>query len=250
MATARWESIDVGGSEMRAFVARPDGDGPLPAVVVNHGLGGVDGAVPQLTEWLADEGYVAAAPEYYHRQTDDLLDRVKDLRPGSPERVQLLRQKVEQLRDDEVIADGRGAVELLRGLAGVDPERVGVVGFCLGGHITYLQATAIADFKAVVPFYPSGLWTAWGGGPSPFERSAGIAAPLLGLFGGEDRNPSPEDAQKLDEQLTRLGKQHEFHSFAGAAHDFQNFRSASYHEQAARDSWGVMVGFLGKHLGA
>jgi carboxymethylenebutenolidase len=71
---------------------------------------------------------------------------------------------------------------------------------------------------------------------------------VLGIFGGEDRNPSPEEVAKLDAELTRLGKQHEFHSFPGAGHDFQNFKSNNYHEQAAKASWPLLIGFLQKEL--
>ena len=244
-----WEDIDVDGDPMPTYVAVPDGDGPFPAVVVNQGLGSVEETIQELTRRMARDGFVAAAPTYYHRQKDNILEEVRALQPGSPDRTRRLFEKVQQLRDEDVIADGRAAAAYLQALPRTAPGRIGVVGFCLGGRITYLQTTAIADFKASVPFYPAGLWTSWGDGPSAFDRSPGISCPILGVFGSQDGNPSPEDMAALDAELTRLGKPHEFHVY-DAAHDFQNFRSARYNEAAAEASWPVMVDFFRQRLGA
>ena len=248
MVESRWDVLDVGGASMPVYVAMPDEPGPFPAVIVNQGLGSVEEVIQELTRRVAEAGFVAAAPVYYHRQKDNILKEVRSMAPGSPERVKRLFEKVKQLRDDEVIADGLAAVDHLKSLAQVDAENVGVMGFCLGGRITYLLATGISALKAAVPFYPAGVWTSWGDGPTPFDRSASIACPMLGLFGLEDENPSPEDVAKLDAELTRLGIEHEFHSYQ-AGHDFQNFKAGRYNEAAAKESWPVAMGFLHKHLG-
>ena len=246
MVKGRWDSVDVGGHAMPVWVAVPEGRGPFPAVIVNQGLGGVEHVIQTLTERVAEAGFAAAAPVYYHRQTDNILEEVKGMPPGSPERVQRLFEKVKKLRDDEVIADGIAALAHLRSLPNVSPTKAGVIGFCLGGRITWLQTTAI-PFDASAPFYPAGVWTAWGDGPTAFERTPGIKCPVLGIFGTQDNNPSPEDVTKLDAELTRLGIPHEFHSY-DAGHDFQNFSAARYNEAAAKASWPVAMGFLHKHL--
>jgi carboxymethylenebutenolidase len=89
----------------------------------------------------------------------------------------------------------------------------------------------------------------WGDGPVPFERTADISCPLIGFFGEADANPSPADMKKLDAELTRHGKAHEFHSYPGADHAFMNHRGPRYHAQADHDSWPRMLAFFGKHLG-
>jgi len=89
----------------------------------------------------------------------------------------------------------------------------------------------------------------WGDGPAPFERTAEIQCPLLGFFGEEDGNPSPADMRKLDAELTRHGKAHEFHSYAGANHAFMNRLGNRYHAQADRDSWPKALAFFEKQLG-
>lgn len=245
---SRWDTVKVGGYPMPLWVAVPDGEGPFPAVIVNQGLGSVEHVIQTLTERVAEAGFIAAAPVYYHRQDDNILEEVKSLPPGSPERVQRLFEKVKKLRDNEVIADGLAALRHLQTLADVNADKSGVIGFCLGGRITWLQASAIADFDAAVPFYPGGVWTSWGDGPNAFERTPGIKCPVLGLFGSEDTNPSLEDRDKLDAELTRLGVHHEFHTY-DAGHDFQNFSASRYNETAAKLSWPVAMEFLHRYLG-
>ena len=247
----RWDTVPVGGDAMRVYVALPDGDGPFPGVAVMQGRGGVEETIQTLTRRLADAGFAAAAPELYHRQKDAVLQEVEHLPPGDPERASKLAAKAAQLRDEELIADGAAAVALLRGLPQVDARSIGVIGFCQGGRTTYLVASAVPGLGAVVPFYPSSLWVAGGDGPPPIERTAGITAPLLGIFGGDDQNPSPQDAERIDAELTKHGKPHELSHYAGAGHDFMNFRGADrYREEQAAAAWAQMLTFLRKHLRA
>ncbi len=247
----RWDPVEVGGDAMRVYVAVPDGAGPFPGVAVMQGRGGVEETIQTLTRRLAEAGFAAAAPELYHRQKDTILDEVEHLPPGHPDRASKLASKAGQLRDGELIADGAAAVAHLRGLPEVDASSIGLIGFCQGGRTTYLLAGALPGLGAVVPFYPSSLWAASGDGPPPIERTGGITAPLLGIFGGDDKNPSPEDAERIGAELTKRGKVHELAHYAGAGHDFMNFRGADrYREQQAAEAWALMLAFLSKHLGA
>ena len=247
----RWDTVAVDGDAMRLYVAMPDGAGPFPGVAVMQGRGGVEETIQTLTRRLADAGFAAAAPELYHRQRDTILEEVEHLPPGHPDRASRLADKAGRLRDEELIADGAAAVAHLRGLPQVDAGSIGVIGFCQGGRTTFLLASAVPGLGAVVPFYPSSLWTASGDGPPPIERTAGITAPLLGIFGDDDRNPSPEDAERMDAELTKHGKVHELAHYAGAGHDFMNFRGADrYRATQASEAWELMLTFLRKHLRA
>jgi carboxymethylenebutenolidase len=97
-------------------------------------------------------------------------------------------------------------------------------------------------------YYGGDTFSPWGVGPSPFERSKDIHCPIMGHFGEDDKNPSPVDMRKLDAELTRLNKPHEFHSYANAAHAFANFGSGAYREHAATASWPRTFEFFRKHL--
>ena len=187
----RREPIDVAGLGMDAFVADPDGAGPYPGIVVIMHAPGLDAFTEEMARRLAGEGYAAIAPQIYHRQ--DLASDETGL------------ERMARLLDDEVIADIGACVEYLQGRSDVTDD-LGIVGFCMGGRITFLAATANPAFRAAVPFYGGSVDVAWGDGPTVIDRLGGIACPVLAFFGGKDGNPSPEMMHRLDAELTRLGQ--------------------------------------------
>ena len=230
-----WESVQVDGEEMRTYVSMPDGTGPFPAVVVIQHRNGVDAFVQEMTRRIARAGYVGAAPDLYHRDGPDCQDDAPTRRA--------------RLRDVTVIKDVNATVELLKGHRQVDGQRLGIVGFCMGGRVVYLMAAVNPSLKVGVAYYGGNIMVPWGEGPSPFDRTAEIHCPLLGLFGEEDANPSPADMRKLDAELTKHGKVHDFYSYAGANHGFMNRHGARYHAEADRDSWPKALAFFDQHLG-
>jgi carboxymethylenebutenolidase len=227
-----WQSLPVDGASMRTFVARPDDAPDAPGVLVIQHAGGVDQFVQGMSRRLAAAGFVAAAPELYHRQ---------DPQPEEPlERMGLLR-------DDEIVADCNAVLDYLD--AGGAARPAGVVGFCMGGRVAYLLAAASDRLQAAVAFYGGNTRVAWGDGTAPFDRLGEIGCPVLGFFGGRDGNPSPEDRDAIDAELTRHGVEHRFESFAGAGHGYMDFTNPTrYHTDAAADSWPLTVQFLGQHL--
>ena len=229
-----WESIKVDGADMRLYVSVPSEAGPFPAVVVIQHQGGVDDFVEEMTQRVASAGYAAVAPDLYHRDGPDCKD------DGPTRRARPL--------DVNVIKDVNATVDFLRGHRSVDAERLGIVGFCMGGRVAYLMAAVNPHFKAAVDYYGGNIMVPWGEGPAPIDRTAEIYCPLLGLFGEDDANPSPADMRKLDAELTRHGKVHEFHSYPGAGHAFMNRRGERYRADADRDSWPKTLAFFAKHL--
>ena len=228
-----WENIKVSGSNMRAYVSAPEGSSKVPGIVVVQGQTGVVD-FREFTRMVASEGFVGAAPDLYHRDPADCKD-------DAPTRRM-------RLTDAPLIADIDATVNFLKSHDSVDSSRIGIVGFCMGGRAVYLMSAVNADLKAGVMYYGGDPFRAWGDVPSPFDRTAQIHCPIMGHFGEDDANPSPADMRKLDAELTRLGKAHEFHSYAGAAHAFANFGSPNYREHAARASWPRTFGFFAKHL--
>ena len=114
-----------------------------------------------------------------------------------------MRTRSSRLGDRRVITDVGATVDFLKRHRAVDPNRIGIIGFCMGGRVVYLIAAAIPALKTAVTFYPGNTGRAWGRDiPSPLERTAEIHCPLQGHFGDEDKNPSPEDRLKLDAELT------------------------------------------------
>ncbi len=153
-----------------------------------------------------------------------------------------------RLRDPSIIRDIEGAVGYLKNHKQVDSGKLGIVGFCMGGRIVYMMSAASKDLKAGVIFYGGGTMVPFGEGPSPFDRTREINCPIQGHFGADDQNPSPADVRKLDGELTKFGKVHEFHSYAGAAHAFVNTGSSNYRPHAAASSWPKAMEFFSRHL--
>ena len=220
---------------MRVYLSLPYGVGPFPGVVVIHNQGGV-GDILHIPAELASAGFAAVAPDMYYRDGIGCRD------PAPTRRA--------RLRDASVITDVNATVDFFKGQQDVDGARLGILGFCMGGRVTYLMAAANPSFKAAVMYYGGGILRPWGDPPSPFERTAEIHCPIMGHFGAEDTNPSPEDAQKFAAALTAHNKIHEFHSYSGAGHAFMNKTRDTYRQDAADLSWPRTVGFFTKHLAA
>lgn len=230
MAT-RWDTVQVDGKPMRAYAGIPDRPEKFPGVVIAHHAPGLDGPIQDMVHRLGREGYAAIAPDLFHRQAEGI--------------EAVARTKL--LIDSEIVADVNAAAAHLTASGKVGP--MGVMGFCMGGRVAYLAACANPKFRAAAVFYGGNIMTALGGGPSPFERSAAIACPVIGFFGAEDTNPSPEDVRKIDAELSRLGKWHEFHSYNDTGHAFHNFANPDrYRERASRGSWAELHAFFDRFL--
>lgn len=229
-----WETVQVDDSDMPLYLSVPASGGPVPGIVVVHGQSGLEDFVKDTTHMLALQGYAAVAPNLYHRDGADCKD-------DNPTRKA-------RLRDTGIIGDVQAAIGFLKNHGRVNPGRLGIVGFCMGGRIVYMMAAASQDLKAGVMFYGSGTMVPFGEGPSPFDRTREIRCPIQGHFGANDQNPSPDDMRKLDAELNRCGKVHEFHTYAGAAHAFVNTGSNNYRPHAAALSWPKATEFFSRHL--
>jgi carboxymethylenebutenolidase len=228
-----WENVNVGDSSMRLYLSRPEDARPAPAVIVVQGQTGVDDFL-KFSNMVSARGFVAAAPDLYHRDPPNCKDDWPTRRM--------------RLRDATIIQDINATISFLKSHSAVEAGKIGIVGFCMGGRIVHLMSAVNPDIKAGVMYYGADPFSAWGEGPSPFERTKDISCPIMGHFGEDDKNPSPADMMKLDSEMKRLGKQHDFYSYPNAAHAFANFGSANYREHAANASWPRTFGFFEKHL--
>jgi len=232
---ANWQETESDASPMRVYISAPAGEGIFPGIVVMQHQGGVDKFIQQITQRLAQAGYLAAAPDLYHRDGPDCQDDIVARRS--------------RLSDRRIINDVAATVARLQSQNGADGARLGVLGFCMGGRLAYLMAATNPAFKAAVAYYPGNTFRAWGRDiPSPFERTSDIHCPLQAHFGSEDANPSPQDMEKLGAELTRWNKPHEFHSYLNAGHGFMDNTKESYRRHADDASWPKTLEFLSRHL--
>ncbi len=232
------------GDEIEAYYARPLGAGPFPGVVVIHHAPGWDEWCKEVTRKFAHHGYAAIDPNLYFRAG-----------PGDPDDVAARVRAAGGVADDQVMGDIAGAMAYLRAQPYAN-GKVGVIGFCSGGRHTYLAACRLPGVDAAVD--------CWGGNvvvddPSqlndlrpvaPIDLTESLGCPLLGIFGNEDRNPTPDQVNRTEEVLRRLGKTYEFHRYDGAGHGFFAVDRPGYRPEQAVDGWRRVFDFFGKYLGA
>jgi carboxymethylenebutenolidase len=230
-----WTSIAVDGGAMDIYLDRPAGGGPWPAVVLTYHREGIDDFTKFVARRYAEAGYLVAVPEVSHR---------------IPASVPAHDRK-QHLRDREIVGDIAATVAYLKSRADVVANRLAIAGHCMGGHILFVAACALPDFSCAVACYPTGMFESWGGGATPFDQLSGLTCPVIGFFGNEDRNPSPQDADKIDAELTRLRIAHAFHHYPGAGHGFQRpTKEAPAIRAAQADSWQKIFAFLAEELAA
>jgi len=237
----KWIDIKVDGDDMEGYLAQPEEEGRYPAVLVIQEVWGVNSHIQSVTDRLPGKGYVGLSPAMFHRQGRMLM--------GLHEEMDTAIQRMSACVDDEIIADIQAAVNYLRSLPSVDPDKIGITGFCFGGRVTYLGACTVPEIKAAAVYYGGRILQPLGiDGPSPVERTSGINGPILGLFGEDDANPSPGDVAQIEAELKKQGKTYSFHMYPGAGHGFLCDARASYRRDAALDAWDKTIAWFDEHL--
>jgi carboxymethylenebutenolidase len=227
-------TIEAADGDMGAFLARPDGAGKHPAVLVIIEAFGLNDHIKDVAKRLAAEGYVALAPDMYYRQPNAVVgyDQL-------PEAIRLMTS----LQDDKIVADMAAAVSYLQSQDFVRGDRIGITGFCMGGRISFLTACKNADIKAAAPFYGGGI-----GGL--LDHAPKITCPMLLFFGDQDPFIPNEEVANIQATLSKLHKQAEVKVYAGAPHGFFCNERDSYRPDAAKDAWERLKTFFAKHLKA
>jgi carboxymethylenebutenolidase len=220
---------------MNLLMSQPEGRGSSPAVVLIQHQYGVDTFMEEMTQRVAEAGFFAVTPDLYHRDGPDCKD------DGPTRRG--------RARDLNIIKDVAATVNYLRFSKSADASRAAIIGFCMGGRVAFLMAAASKDFKAAVSWYGGSCFRPWGEAPTPFERTAQVNCPIQGHFGETDQNPTLEDMAKIDAELKKYGKVHEFFVYKGAGHGFMDRQHPDrYNAQADQESWRRAMEFLKKQL--
>lgn len=231
------------GDEIHGYAVRPTGDAPLPGIVVVHHMPGWDEFYQEFSERLGRHGYNVLSPDLYcrfgHGTPDDIAAKVRS--QGG-------------VADDSVVADCEASLAWLKALP-TSNGKVGIIGSCSGGRHAVLAASRVPGFDAVVDL--------WGGGVvmsedqltparpvAPIDYTESLDAPLLGLFGNDDRSPTPEQVDIHEAALKEHGKTFEFHRYDGAGHGFFYYHVGAYRQEQAMDGWAKVFDFFGNQLKA
>jgi carboxymethylenebutenolidase len=238
------ETVTIAGhnnDQIGAYLARPLGAGPFPGVIVIHHAPGWDRWTREVVRRFASEGYVAISPNLYHRFGPDL----------SPDDAAAAARAGGWVTTDQFLGDTGGALRSLRGMP-ISNGKVGTIGYCSGGRQSFLAACELPIDAAVDCYGAFVIATPPPEVPMKMEpvidRAPGISCPILGLFGAEDKNPAPAEVAQIDAELTRLGKEHEFHTFENAGHGFFAVDRPMYRVEAAVEGWRLVLDFYGRHL--
>jgi len=232
-----------GGDEIEAYSARALDERPRGGVVVIHHMPGYDDPTKEIARNFAYHGYNAVVPNLYWREA-----------PGaSPDDAAATARANGGVPDERLVGDVAGAVAYLKGL-GNSNGKVGTIGYCSGGRQSFLAAVSL-DLDAAVDCYgafivgevPAGLPLKVG---PIVDKTPSLSCPLLGLFGLEDKYPSPEHVAELEAALKANGKTYEFHSYPDTGHSFFSVNRPAYRVEAANDGWEKIFTFYGRYLSA
>ena len=208
------------------YLALPDGAGPHPGVVVIHEAYGLNGNIKDITQRFASVGYVALAVDLFS-------DRI---------RAVCMARYMAGLLSGSVnrsgIADLKSALTYMAKLDEVDAQRMGAIGFCMGGGFAIAWACTDSRLKAIAPFYATN--------PRPIEVSKHVC-PVVGSY--PEKDFTARAGRRLDEALTQAGIAHDIKVYPDARHSFFNDTGSTYDKGAADDSWRRVLKFFEEQLG-
>jgi carboxymethylenebutenolidase len=210
---------------------------PKGAVVVVQEAFGVNDHIKDIAERFAAEGYRAVAPHLFHRQGDPVLGY---------DDIETAKQYIGQLTAEGIAEDMDTAYSHLRE-DGFEPNRIAVVGFCMGGTVTFVEA-ARQPLGAAVTFYGGGIAEGRFGSPSLVELAPQLKTPWLGCYGDQDRGIPVEQVEQLRAAVEGAPVDTEIVRYAQAGHGFHCDARSAYHEASARDAWSRTLAWLDEHL--
>jgi carboxymethylenebutenolidase len=215
-----------GEPDVLAYVAKPDGEGPFPAVIMIHEFYGLNESIIGKAEGLSQEGYYVIAPDTFRGATTTWIPRAI--------------YQVISAKQETVNADLDSVSAWLESQTDVDANRIAIAGFCYGGRTSLLYSLHNSKLAATVVFY--------GAPETDPEVLRNLPGPLLGIFGGADQSISLEEVRAFEDGLTEAGVRHEITIYDGQPHafvtDIESIRAGGVQGEA----WAQMVSFLDENL--
>jgi carboxymethylenebutenolidase len=220
-------SYKSGDETVSSFLALPDGGGKHPGLVVIHEWWGLNDQVKDETQKFAAQGYVALAVDLYRGKVATTPDEAHELMRGEP--------------DDRGMRDLEAAFAYLAARPDVKADKIGSVGWCMGGGWSIKLAMNEPKLAACAVNY--------GALPTDAANIAKIHAPVLGNFGADDQGITPDSVHAFDAAMKSAGKSVDVKIYDGAGHAFENPNNkAGYRPAAAADAWSRMTTFFKKTL--
>lgn len=230
MAVIRTRHVDlkVNGDGAYVFVAEPDDNARHPGIVLIQEWWGIEPHIRDLAQKLAADGFVVAVPDLFHGKIVTEPDEAEKM-------VMMIAGNIDKAAKEII-----GALETVKAMPNVEPKKLGLMGFCVGGMMTYIVASRYSDLGAVVPFYGVGY------DPTP-EDVAKVNAPVLAIYGSKDDSIPMDQVHKIERMYKAAGKDITVKVYA-ADHAFMNPSHGAGNEKAAAEAWPLAVNFLKEKL--
>jgi carboxymethylenebutenolidase len=241
--------IPVDEGSMRGYAVRPGSlegaagaaDYSTASIIVIQEAFGVNNNIQRITRKFASEGFFAIAPVLYHRQGVNPVAQYGDMETVAKHR--------QGMTNDLIAQDLNSVIAFLDRYGLADAENIGIVGFCMGGTVSFLGALTQPRIKASAVFYGGGIVNPPPDGGTPLiDRVKDINSPVIGFFGGQDQMIPPDHVDKIRDNLKGADVDSEVHLYPDAGHGFFCDERDSYNEAAANDSWEKTLTFFNKHL--
>ena len=214
------------GTEQRpGYLARPEGEGPFPGVIVIHEIFGLNENIKEIADRFAAEGYVALAVDLFAERNRALC------------MFNLIRSQLFSPLENNGVRELKSALSYLSEQPGVDAKRVGAIGFCMGGGFAIAWACTDNRLQAIAPYY--------GANPRPLE-AVKRSCPVVGSYPEKDFTAGA--GRKLDAELTKDNIEHDIKIYPDSRHSFFNDKGSAYNAEAAQDSWSRVLTFFSVHL--
>ncbi len=220
-------TIPSKGSTFEGYLAQPEGEGPFPAVVVIHEIYGLNDNIKDIARRFAAAGYVALAVDLFAGRNRTIC------------MFRFMSQMILTPLKNDSIQNLKDALTFLTERADVDAQRLGAIGFCLGGGFSIAWACNDNRLKAIAPYYAAN--------PRPLAAVERIC-PVVGSYPDKDFTTSA--GQKLDVELDRYAIPHDIKIYPNTRHSFFNDQGKSYAEAASHDSWQRVLNFFQEHINA
>lgn len=230
----RTERVEIpvsDGTTMSGYLVVPEGDERRPGLLILQEIFGVNDHIKSVAERYAREGYVTFAPDLFHRQEPGHIGTYADYGPS----IQLA-MKYGAAQSE---ADVRAAADYLGQHPAVN-GRLGCLGFCMGGRLSFV-ANGVVKLDAAVSFYGNIA-------PDKLSYAPNLSGPMMLIWAGKDQHIPRESQQKTVEKLRELGKAFINVEFSEQNHGFFCDARSDYDAGAARQAWALTTAFLATHL--
>jgi len=217
------ESHWTTAAEFAAFVAFPKAGGPWPGIVVFQEIFGVNSHIREVCARIAAHGYVAIAPDLFHRTVRQL-----DIGYGPDDIAQGRKHKDATTREG-VLADAQACIAALKARGDVRPADIGCIGFCFGGHAAFMAAS-LPEIRVAVSFYGGGI-------QNSLDLAPRIKGRLRLIYGEDDKGIPPSQVEAIALALQAARVDFMVTSYSRAGHGFACDQRASYNEEAATLAW-------------